>query len=65
MICLMNLMKEIKMEDTTQQFEKDGIAYLIMSKELFDLRIKAAYTNGELNAYQNISDGIDKLRGDD
>lgn len=48
------------MEDTTQQIEVDGHTYLIMSKEMFDLRIKLAYTDGQIYAYNKVDD----IRGD-
>lgn len=48
------------MGDTTQQIEVDGHTYLIMSKELFDLKIKLAYTDGQVYAYKK----VEELRGD-
>jgi hypothetical protein len=48
------------MEDISQQIEVDGHTYLIMSKELFDLRIKLAYIDGQLYAYNKVDD----IRGD-
>ena len=50
------------MEDTTQHIEVNGKMFLVMSKELFDLRIKAAYTNGELNAYQRMEATMEAIK---
>ena len=44
------------MKDTTHHIEVNGETYLMMNKRLFDLRIKLAYTNGQIDAYRKVEE---------
>ena len=44
------------MDNTTQYMKVDGEIYLVMSEKLFDLRIKLAYTNGQIDAYRKVEE---------
>ena len=44
------------MEDTIQRIETNGKTYLMMDERLFDLRIKLAYTEGQVDAYRKVEE---------
>ena len=44
------------MEDTTHSIEVNGNTYLVMDERLFDLRIKLAYTDRQIDACRKVEE---------